>query len=89
MFDPLDLPADQARPPSTAQVAVEGIYTAVFSGLIELANPTASILIAAGQGGFAPIVPTLPPQLLPTAPAFLERDRELERGRLYPEQCPR
>ncbi|MGA1328313.1 MAG: FecR domain-containing protein [Rubrivivax sp.] len=89
MFDPLDLPADLTRPPSTAQVAVEGIYTAVFSGLIELANPAASILIAAGQGGFAPIVPTLPPQLLPTAPAFLERDRELERGRLYPEQCPR
>jgi hypothetical protein len=89
LFDPMDLPVDQARPPSAAQAAVEGVYTAVFTGLIELANPSASILIAAGQGGFAPLVPTVPPQLLPAAPAFMERDRELERGRLFPGQCPR
>jgi len=89
LFDPMDLPVDQARPSSAAQAAVEGVYTAVFTGLIELANPSASILIAAGQGGFAPLVPTVPPQLLPAAPAFMERDRELERGQLFPGQCPR
>jgi hypothetical protein len=89
LFDPMDLPVDQVRPPSAAQAAVEGIYTAVFTGLIELANPSASILIAAGQGGFVPLMPDVPPQLLPAAPAFMERDRELERGRLFPGQCPR
>jgi hypothetical protein len=36
-----------------------------------------------------PAAVTLPPRTLPAAPAFMERDRELDRSKLTPEQCPR
>ena len=89
LFDPIDLPVDAARPPSVGARAIEGIYTAVFSGVIEVSNPSGRVLVPVGQGAFVPPAPTLPPQLLPAAPLFMERDRELERGRLFPGQCPR
>jgi len=89
LFDPLDLPREAARPPSAAERPQQGIYTAVFSGRIALSNPRGQILVPAGQGGFAPIVPTVPPRPLPAAPRFMELDKELERGKLFPGQCPK
>lgn len=89
LFDPIDLPVEAARPPSVGARATEGIYTAVFAGAIEVSNPSGRIVVPVGQGAFVPPAPTLPPQLLPAAPLFMERDRELDRGRLLPGQCPR
>jgi hypothetical protein len=89
LFDPMDIPRDAARPPSAAERAQVGVYTAVFEGRITLANPGGQILIPAGQGGFAPPVPTIPPRPLPAAPRFMELDKELDRGKLFPGQCPK
>lgn len=88
LFDPLDLPVEAARPPSAAERAQLGIYTAVFSGLIEVSNTRGQVLVPASQGAFVPLV-ALPPRILPAAPVFMERDRELERSRLFPGQCLR
>jgi len=89
LFDPLDLPRDAARPPSAGERPQQGIYTAVFAGRIALTNPRGQILIPAGQGGFAPLVPTIPPRPLPAAPRFMELDKELDKSKLYPGQCPK
>ena len=89
LFDPMDIPRDAARPSSAAERAQVGVYTAVFEGRITLANPGGQILIPAGQGGFAPPVPTIPPRPLPAAPRFMELDKELDRGKLFPGQCPK
>jgi hypothetical protein len=89
LFDPLDLPREAAQPPSAAERAQLGVYTAVFSGQISLSNPLGQILVAAGEGGFAPLLPTAPPRPLPASPRFMELDRELERGKLFPGQCPK
>jgi hypothetical protein len=89
LFDPLDIPRDAARPPSAAERAQRGVYTAVFEGRITLANPRGQILIPAGQGGFSPPAPTVPPRPLPAAPRFMELDKELDRGKLFPGQCPK
>lgn len=89
LFDPVDLPVEAARPSIVGARATEGIYTAVFSGTIEVRNPNGSVVVPVGQGAFVPPAPTLPPQLLPAAPLFMERDRELDRGRLLPGQCTR
>jgi len=88
LFDPLDLPVEAARPPGAAERAQLGIYTAVFSGLIEVSNARGQVLVPASQGAFVPLV-ALPPRVLPAAPVFMERDRELERSRLFPGQCLR
>ena len=89
LFDPMDIPRDAARPPSAAERPQVGVYTAVFEGRITLANPSGQILIPAGQGGFAPPTPSVPPRPLPAAPRFMELDKELDRGKLFPGQCPK
>ena len=89
LFDPNDIPREAARPPSAIERPQLGVYTAVFEGRIALSNPSGQILIPAGQGGFAPPVPTIPPRPLPAAPRFMELDKELDRGKLFPGQCPK
>jgi hypothetical protein len=89
LFDPLDIPRDSARPPSAGEKPQQGIYTAVFAGRIALANRQGQIDIRAGQGGFAPLAPTLPPRSLPAAPRFMELDKELGKEKLFPGQCPK
>jgi hypothetical protein len=89
LFDPLDIPRDSARPPSAGEKPQQGIYTAVFAGRIALANPRGQIVVPAGQGGFAPIAPTVPPRPLPAAPRFMELDKELGKEKLFPGQCPK
>jgi hypothetical protein len=54
-----------------------------------MANPQGQIQINAGQGGFAPITPTVPPTPLPASPAFMEKDQVLNKQSLTPGQCPR
>lgn len=89
LFDPNDIPREAARPPSAVERPQAGVYTAVFEGRIALSNPRGQILIPAGQGGFAPPTPTVPPRPLPAAPRFMELDKELDRGKLFPGQCPK
>jgi len=87
LFDPNDIPRDTARPASAGERAQEGVYVATFEGQVVLSNPAGQIVIPAGQGGFAPPVPTAPPRAMPAAPRFMEQDPALERSRLYPDQC--
>ncbi len=89
LVDPLDIPRDSARPASAAERPQQGIYTAVFQGRIALANPRGQIVVPAGQGGFAPITPTVPPRPMPAAPRFMELDKELGKEKLFPGQCPK
>jgi hypothetical protein len=89
LVDPLDIPRDSARPASAAERPQQGIYTAVFQGRIALANPRGQIVVPAGQGGFAPISPTVPPRPMPAAPRFMELDKELGKEKLFPGQCPK
>lgn len=89
VFDPLSVPPDAARPPGAGERPQQGIYTAVFTGRIALSNPLGSILVSPGQGGFTPVVPTAPPRVLPAAPQFMEKDKELDRSKLLPDQCPK
>jgi hypothetical protein len=89
LFDPMDIPREAAHPPSVAETPKLGIYTAVFEGQIAMANPQGQIQISAGQGGFAPITPTVPPTALPASPAFMEKDQVLNKQSLTPGQCPR
>lgn len=89
LFDPLDLSADAARPASVGVAPAQGVFTAVFSGTIEVGNPLGRVLVTQGQGTFVGLQAVQAPVVLPAAPAFMERDAELQRGRLYPEQCPR
>jgi hypothetical protein len=84
----MDIPVDAARPPGAGAALQQGVYTAVFQGQIALGRPSGQILIPAGQGGFAPATPQ-PPQVLQAAPAFMERDQQLDRAKLQPEQCAR
>jgi len=89
LFDPMDIPREAARPPSVAETPKLGVYTAVFEGQIAMANPQGQIQINAGQGGFAPITPTVPPTTLPASPAFMEKDQVLNKQSLTPGQCPK
>jgi hypothetical protein len=89
LFDPRDIPPEGVRPAGAAQRPEPGVYAAVFEGMIAVDNPTGRILVPAGQGAFSPPLGTLPPRLLPVAPRFMERDRELERSRLAPDECIR
>ena len=89
LFDPNDIPRETSRPPSAGERPQQGVYVATFDGLVSLTSPGGQILIAAGQGGFAPPIPTTLPRFLPAAPRFMEQDRELERSKLYPDQCTR
>jgi hypothetical protein len=66
-----------------------GVYTAVFEGQINMTNPRGQIQISAGQGGFAPPTPTVPPTTLPASPAFMEKDPVLSKQSLSPGQCPK
>jgi hypothetical protein len=47
------------------------------------------VTVGAGQGAFAPLLPTAAPRALAASPIFMERDLDLERSRLYPEMCVR
>jgi hypothetical protein len=87
LFDPNDIPRDTSRPPSAGERPQQGVYVATFEGQISLTTPGGQILIPAGQGGFAPPIPTAPPRAMPAAPRFMEQDSELERSKLYPGQC--
>ncbi len=89
LFDPNDIPRDTARPSSAGERPQQGVYVATFEGLVSLTTPGGQILIAAGQGGYAPSIPAAPPRFMPAAPRFMEQDVELERSKLYPGQCPR
>ena len=89
LFDPLDLPREQARPASAGERPQQGVYTAVFAGRIALTNPRGQIVVPAGQGGFAPITPTVPPRPMPASPRFMEVDKELAKDKLFPGQCPK
>ncbi len=89
LFDPLDLSVEAASPASARIAPEQGVFTAVFSGAIEIGNALGRVLVAQGQGAFVSLQATQAPLLLPAAPAFMDRDAELQRGRLYPEQCPR
>jgi hypothetical protein len=89
LFDPRDIAPEGVRPPASVERPQAGVYAAVFEGMIAMRNPTGQILVPAGQGGFSPLLTTLPPRVLPVAPRFMERDRELERSRLSPEECRR
>jgi hypothetical protein len=89
LFDPLSIAVDAARPPSVAEAPKPGIYTAVFEGQIAMQNPRGQIQINAGQGGFAPVTPTVPPTALPASPAFMEKDTVLNKQNLTPGQCPK
>lgn len=89
LFDPMDIPREAARPPSVAETPKLGVYTAVFEGQIAMANPQGQIQVNAGQGGFAPITPTVPPTTLPASPAFMEKDQVLNKQSLTPGQCPK
>jgi hypothetical protein len=88
LFDPLDLPREAASPASARESPQQGVYTAVFSGQIAVSNPRGQILVPAGQGGFAPIIPTVPPRPVPAAPRFMELDNQLGKDKLFPGQCP-
>lgn len=89
LFDPLDLSVEAASPASARLAPEQGVFTAVFSGAIEIGNALGRVQVAQGQGAFVSLQATQAPLLLPAAPAFMDRDAELQRGRLYPEQCPR
>lgn len=89
LFDPRDIPPEGVRPPSATQRPEPGVYAAVFEGMIAMDNPHGQILVPAGQGAFSPPVGAVPPRLLPVAPRFMERDRELERSRMSPGECVR
>lgn len=89
LFDPRDIAPEGVRPAGAVERPQAGVYAAVFDGMIAMRNPTGQILVPAGQGGFSPPITTVPPRLLPVAPRFMERDRELERSRLSPGECPR
>jgi ferric-dicitrate binding protein FerR (iron transport regulator) len=89
LFDPLSIAVDAARPPIVAEAPKPGIYTAVFEGQIAMQNPRGQIQINAGQGGFAPVTPTVPPTALPASPAFMEKDTVLNKQNLTPGQCPK
>ena len=89
LFDPMDIPREAARPASVAEAPKLGVYTAVFEGQIQMANPRGQIQINAGQGGFTPPTATLPPTTLPASPAFMEKDQVLNKQSLSPGQCPK
>jgi hypothetical protein len=89
LFDPMDIPREAARPASVAEAPRLGVYTAVFEGQIAMSNPSGQIQISAGQGGFSPPIPTLPPTSLPASPSFMEKDQVLNKQSLTPGQCPK
>jgi hypothetical protein len=88
-LDPLDISPDSARPLSVAEQPQRGIYVAVFQGMVSLSNGLGEVTVGAGQGAFAPLLPTAAPRALAASPIFMERDLDLERSRLYPEMCVR
>jgi hypothetical protein len=88
-LDPLDISPDSARPLSVAEQPQRGIYVAVFQGMVSLSNRLGEVTVGAGQGAFAPLLPTAAPRALAASPIFMERDLDLERSRLYPEMCVR
>ena len=85
--DPLDIPADAVQPPSSTGPAMEGTYTAVFDGLVSVSNAGGQVLVSAGQAAFTVPDGRTPPKVLPSAPAFMERDKELQKSKLNPNQC--
>jgi hypothetical protein len=87
LIDPLDVPPESVRPGSVTEPAALGTYVAVFEGLVSVANPLGEVLVGRGQGAFSPLLPTFLPRLLPASPDYMERDRELERARLFPGMC--
>jgi hypothetical protein len=88
-LDPLDIPIDRVRPPSVVEPPQRGVYLAVFQGLVSLSNRLGEVTVGAGEGAFAPLLPTFEPRALAASPLFMERDLELDRPRLYPESCMR
>jgi len=87
LIDPLEVAPEAARPASVTEQPALGTYVAVFEGLVSVSNPLGELLVGPGQGAFSPLLPTFMPRLLPASPDYMERDRELERSRLFPGMC--
>lgn len=87
--DPLEIPLERSRPPSVSEQPTPGVYVAVFEGLVSVSNRLGEVLVGVGQGAYVPLLPTAEPRALPASPAFMERDPQLDRARLYPEMCVR
>lgn len=87
LIDPAEVSPETARPASVTEQPALGTYVAVFEGLVSVANPLGELLVGPGQGAFSPLLPTFMPRLLPASPDYMERDRELERARLFPGMC--
>lgn len=85
--DPMDIPAESVQPPTSKEPAVAGTYTAVFDGLVSVSNAGGQVLVSAGQAAFTTPDGRTPPRVLPSAPAFMERDKELQKSKLNPNQC--
>ena len=88
-LDPLEIPLERSRPPSVAEQPTPGVYVAVFEGLVSVSNQLGEVLVGPGQGAYVPLLSTSEPRALPASPAFMERDPQLDRSRLYPEMCVR
>lgn len=87
LLDPMNIPADAVRPPVVSTPPSLGIYTAVFEGLVAVSTPQGQIVVPAGQAAFTTLDGLKPPTPLPAAPAFMEKDKTLEKGKLSPTQC--
>lgn len=87
--DPLEIPLERSRPSSVSEQPTPGVYVAVFEGLVSVSNRLGEVLVGVGQGAYVPLLPTVEPRALPASPAFMERDPQLDRSRLYPEMCVR
>jgi hypothetical protein len=89
LTDPLDIPVEQARPATVTEQPSPGVYVAVFQGLVSVNNALGEVLVGVGEGAYVPLLTTQAPRALPAAPAFMEREPELDRTRLYPDMCVR
>ena len=87
LLDPLTIPPDAVRPPEVTAPPTAGVYTAVFEGLVAVGTPQGQIVVPAGQAAYSPLDGLRPPTPLPAAPAFMEKDKTLEKAKLSPTQC--
>jgi hypothetical protein len=87
LLDPMNIPADAVRPQVVAAPPTQGVYTAVFEGQVAVGTPRGQIVVPAGQAAFTTLDGLKPPTPLPAAPAFMEKDKTLDKGKLSPTQC--
>jgi ferric-dicitrate binding protein FerR (iron transport regulator) len=87
LLDPMNIPADAVRPPVVSAPPTQGVYTAVFEGAVAVGTPRGQIVVPSGQAAYSPLDGLKPPTPLPAAPAFMEKDKTLEKAKLSPTQC--